>query len=189
MAVTRPIGTWTYEDLFALPDDGKRYEIIMGELFELPSPGLAHATVIANLISMLIPLVSKLGGLWRTGPLGVFFSDADPVLPDIIVLLPEGKARPTDRGVAGPPDLVVEVLTPSNRVHDLLRKRALYGLAGVREYWIVSPEARTLEILILDRDALQTVATASGADYVSSPLFGTKFWLSEVFAGLDKLEA
>src|SRR5436190_4966910 len=55
MAITKPAGTWTYDDLLALPDDGKRYEIIMGELFELPSPGFAHATVIANLITMLIP--------------------------------------------------------------------------------------------------------------------------------------
>ena len=49
MAVTKPAGTWTYDDLFSLPDDGKRYEIIEGELYEMPAPSLDHAVTIANL--------------------------------------------------------------------------------------------------------------------------------------------
>ncbi len=64
----------------------------MGELLRDAFPGLAHATVIANLITMLIPLNSRLGGLWRTGPVDVFFPDANPVQPDIIVLLPGGSS-------------------------------------------------------------------------------------------------
>ena len=132
MAITKPAGTWTYEDLFSLPDDGRRYEIIEGELYEMPAPSWAHASVIANLISALVPLVVMHGGRWRTAPLDVFFQGADPVQPDIIVLLPESQAHPTERGVEGPPDLLVEVLSPSNRGHDLLTKRALYARAGVR---------------------------------------------------------
>jgi Uma2 family endonuclease len=187
MALTKPAGTWTYEDLFALPSDGKRYEIIAGELFELPTPDMAHATAISNLIEILIPPVTRLGGLWRTGPLGVFFPDADPVQPDIIVLLPGGDAYPIERGVSGPPDLVVEVLTHTNRVHDLLRKRALYGQAGVREYWIVDPEARTLTLLTLDRDALHLAVMATGEDLPVSPLLGElPFAVSDVFAGIDQ---
>jgi Uma2 family endonuclease len=187
MALTKPVGTWTYDDLFALPDDGKRYEIIAGELFDLPSPDLAHATAISNLIGILIPPVTRLGGLWRTGPLGVCFPDADPVLPDIIVLLPGGRAHPIERGVLGPPDLIIEVLSPSTRNHDLLTKRALYGQAGVREYWIVDPEARTLTMLTLDRDALHLAVTASGSELAVSPLLGAlPFAVSDIFAGIDQ---
>jgi Uma2 family endonuclease len=187
MAITtKAPGTWTYEDLFSLPDDGRRYEIIAGELSEMPSPSWAHATVIANLIAMLIPIVTKLGGRWRTAPLDVFFPGADPVQPDIVVLLPRWQGTLARRGIEGSPDLLIEVLSPSNRVHDLLTKRALYGLGGVREYWLVDPEARTVEVAVLDRDALHTAQTASGEDVVVSPLLGgAPFPLTAIFAGVD----
>ncbi len=186
MALTKPAGTWTYDDLLALPDDGKRYEIIEGELYEMPAPSWAHATVIANLITMLVPLVATLGGRWRTAPIDVVFPGADPVQPDIVVLLPGGKAHPTQRGVEGAPDLLIEVLSPSNRTHDLLTKRALYGRAGVREYWLVDPEARTIEILSLDRDSLHLVSSVSGADTPVSPLFGSlPSTVDDLFAGID----
>lgn len=175
MALTKldkPAGTWTYDDLFALPDDGKRYEIIEGELFEMPAPGSEHAFTITALVVTLHAVVTKLGGRVATAPLDVFFTGADPVQPDIVVVLPDGPARVVPRGVEGPPALLIEVLSPSNRDHDMLTKRALYGLAGVQEYWIVDPEARTLEILTLDRDALHTVMVASGSDIVVSPLLG-----------------
>lgn len=170
--VDKPAGTWTYEDLFDLPDDGTRYEIIEGELYEMPAPNLAHALAIANLISMLIPLVARLGGQWLTAPLDVFFQGANPVQPDIVVVLPGRSARFVKRGVEGPPDLLIEVLSPSNRVHDILTKRALYARGGVREYWIVDPDARTIEILTLDHDVLHQGTVSSGSDTPISSLFG-----------------
>ena len=182
----RPAGTWTYNDLFSLPEDGRRFEIIEGELYEMPSPSWAHSTVIANLISMLIPIATMLGGLWRTAPLDVFFQGADPVQPDIVVLLPDSRAHPIEPGVDGPPDLVVEVLSPSNRGHDLLTKRALYARAGVREYWLVDPGARRIEILTLDRDAFHLAVAASGDETPVSPLFGAlPLTAADLFAGID----
>src|SRR4051794_26882199 len=147
MAVTKPVGTWVYEDLFSLPDDGRRYEIIEGELYEMPSPNWDHATTIMNLITVLLPVVTAIGGLLRTAPVDVFFAGADPVQPDILILLPRWQGQLQLRGPQGSPDLVIEVLSPSNRNHDVLTKRALYGRAGVREYWIVNPANRTVELL------------------------------------------
>ena len=93
------------------------------------------------------------------------------------------------RGIEGPPDLLVEVLSPSNRGDDLLKKRALYARAGVREYWIVDPTNRTVEILTLDRDAFHTVQMAAGENAVISPLLGEMtFPLAAVFARLDEIE-
>ena len=186
MANTKPAGTWTYDDLLLLPDDGKRYEIIEGELYEMPSRTLAHATVISNLIALLISIVTNLGGRWFTAPLDVFFPGADPVQPDILVMLPNWQGALRQRGPQGAPDLAIEVLSPSNRGHDLLTKRALYGRGGVREYWIVDPVARTVEVLTLDRDALHTAQTAAGDDVVVSPLLdGAAFPLTSVFADLE----
>jgi Uma2 family endonuclease len=189
MAITKPAGSWTYEDLFSLPDDGRRYEIIEGELCEMPSPMSAHGVTIRNLMFLLGPVIEVLRGWLLTAPLDVFFPGADPVQPDIVVLLPDSNASLVVRGVDGPPDLLVEVLSPSNRGRDLLTKRALYARAGVREYWIVDPTSRTIEVLALDRDAFHTAQLASGEDTVLSPLLGgMAFSLPAVFARLDEIE-
>ncbi len=163
MALTKLAGTWSYADLAALPEDGTRYEIIDGELYEMPAPTWAHSQVIAGLISVLLPVLDRLGGRWATAPLEVFFAGADPVQPDLVVLLPGSRARPVRRGVAGPPDLLIEVLSPSNRAHDQVRKRALYARAGVREYWIIDPDAATIEIIGADGETVQRVTAVADA--------------------------
>ena len=189
MAITKPAGSWIYEDLFSLPDDGRRYEIIEGELCEMPSPISAHGVTIRNLMFLLGPVIEMLRGWLLTAPLDVFFPGADPVQPDIVVLLPDSNASLVVRGIEGPPDLLVEVLSPSNRGRDLLTKRALYARAGVREYWIVDPMSRTIEVLTLDRDAFHTAQVAAGQDTVVSPLLGgMAFPLATVFARLDEIE-
>ncbi len=130
MALTKPAGTWTYEDLFALPDDGRRYEIIEGDLYEMPAPSWDHAKTIINLIGLLLPIVETLGGELVTAPLDVFVPGGDPVQPDLLMILPDGAAEIAKHGIEGPPDLVREVLSPSNRVHDRLTKRSLYARWG-----------------------------------------------------------
>lgn len=188
MALRKPPGAWTYEDLFFLPAD-KRYEIIEGELYEMPPPSWNHAVTIMALLHLLDPLLQALGGELATAPVGVFFVGADPVQPDIIGLLPRSPAAPARRGVEGPPDLVVEVLSPSNRAHDRLTKRALYAQAGVREYWLVDPNRRTVEVLSLDRDALHLAQLAAGDEIVVSPLLeGATFPLAAIFARVRAFE-
>jgi Uma2 family endonuclease len=187
-AQIKPPGAWTYEDLFSLPDDGKRYEIIEGELYEMPSPTSLHAKVVMNLLAILMPIAARLRAELFTASLDVFVPGGTPVIPDILLILPDGPARVIRRGVEGPPDLVVEVLSPSNRGHDLLTKRALYGRAGVREYWLVDPDAGTFELLTLDGDVLRGSQSASGDDTVVSPLLdGAEIPLASVFAGLESI--
>jgi Uma2 family endonuclease len=96
MALARPRpepGFWTYEDLLALPDDGRRYEIIEGVLYEMPGPNARHAIALANLIELLIPIVRALGGRWLTAPLDLFVPGGDPIQPDLLVILPGGAGR------------------------------------------------------------------------------------------------
>lgn len=183
-AVGKAPATWTYDDLFSIPEDGKRYEIIEGVLHQLPSGSWDHATVVMNLIEFLLPVIDGMDGKLLTAPLDVFVPGGDPVIPDILALLPGSRAVPRMRGIEGPPDLVIEVVSPSNRVHDILTKNALYGRAGVREYWIVDPETRSVEILRLDRDALHTTQTATGSGTVTSPLLGAALALDAIFANV-----
>ncbi len=190
MAITKPAaGQWQYEDLFSLPEDGKRYEIIEGDLYEMPAPSWDHQVIIVNLLLLLAPVIQSLGGRILIAPLDVFFEGANPVQPDILAILPGWQGALPQRGPQGAPDLLIEVLSPSNRGHDLLTKRALYARAGVREYWIVDPARQTVDILTLDRDALHSVQTASGADAAISPLLeGIAFPVTAIFAGVSENE-
>ena len=183
MAVTTPAGNWTYEDLLDLPDDGRRYEIVDGELHESSRPDLEHATAVMNLILLLLPAMRSLGARMFAAPVDVFFPGANPVEPDLIVLLPDRLALRSKRGVEGPPSLVVEVLSPSNPEWDRITKRALYARGGVPEYWLVSPEAATVEVLVLDGGIYRTHVRAGRDEVVTSPLLpGLSFPASAVFA-------
>jgi Uma2 family endonuclease len=104
------------------------------------------------------------------------------------VLLSGWQGQVQQRGPQGAPDLLIEVLSPSNRGHDLVTKRALYSRAGVREYWIVDPVSQTVELLTLDRDSSPMRQIASGGNQVSSPLLGTSFPVSAIFAGVGETE-
>jgi len=186
MAVTfprKPPGTWRYEDLFDLPDDGRRWEIIDGELYELPSPNLDHGNAVTNLIALFLPIVAALRGRIFTAPLDVFFLGANPVQPDILIVLPQRGQVLAKRGVEGPPDLVVEVVGPSNRGHDLIRKRALYARGGIPEYWLVDPEAATIDVLALAGGEYRRHVLAAGDDPVTSLVLpGLAFPAASVFA-------
>lgn len=168
MVVTKRAGEWTYEDLFDLPDDGKHYEIIDGELYEMPPPNADHVRVIMNLIRLLLPVADRLGWELRTAPQGLFLPDADPVEPDLILLTAEQRHLVSRRGVEGPPALVIEVLSPGNRPHDLVTKRALYARGGVPEYWPVDPAAATIEVLALEGGDYRTHLLARGDEMVTS---------------------
>jgi Uma2 family endonuclease len=183
MATTSYAKTWTYEDLLTLPDDGKRYEIIDGELFEMPAPTFEHSTAVMNLIALFLPVVTSLGGLIRTAPLDVFMQGADPMQPDIVILLPDRLHLIRSCGIEGPPNLVVEVLSPSNPEHDRIRKRLLYARGGVDEYWLASPEAAIIEVWVREGNSFRLFVRAGGEEPVRSKIFGDlSFPASVVFA-------
>ena len=182
MAATTTAKTWRYEDLFDLPDDGKRYEIIDGELYEMPAPGLDHAIVLMNIITRLLPVAASIGARLLTAPVDVFFGGANPVQPDILVLLPDRFRLMSKRGIEGAPDLLIQVLSPSNPEHDRVRKRTLYARGGVREYWLVTPEAATIEALVLDGEVYRTHVRAATDEPVSSTVLpGLSFPASDGF--------
>ena len=169
MAIEQPKRAWSYDDLFDLPEDGRRYEIIAGVLYEMPAPNRAHARLIMNLILYVFgPVIDGIGAHIYTAPVDVFMADADPVQPDLLLLLSDQLDLESKRGIEGAPALVVEVLSPGNPEHDRITKRALYARGGVREYWLVSPEAGIVEILVLDGDRYRTHARIGGDESLTS---------------------
>ncbi len=146
-----PQGRWTYEDYKRLPDDGWRYEVIEGELLMSPAPSTNHQDISANLEFAMMNFVreKKLGKILHA-PTDVRLGElASPVQPDILFIRQERLNIIKKDWVEGAPDLIVEILSPSNWIDDRRTKYRVYAQAGVREYWIVDPDKRQIELFAL----------------------------------------
>ena len=156
----------TYDDLLALPDDGLRHELIDGEHYMTPSPGSAHQVIVGNLHLLIAAFVrDRRLGVIMLAPFDIVFSPHDVVEPDLIYFLADRfKEIVGERNAQGPPDLAIEVLSPSTRRRDEIVKRRLYERTGVREYWIVDPELETIKVYRLDGGKYQKGAELSLED-------------------------
>lgn len=143
---------WTYDDLVALgdPAHGERYEILDGELVVSPAPSLWHQEVLKRLfLRFHEELEAKRLARVYFAPLDVILSPTRVVEPDLLVVRAERQHILANRGVTAAPDLVVEIVSPSNSQYDRVRKRRFYAGNAIREYWLVDPEDRTIEVLAL----------------------------------------
>jgi len=147
-------GHWTYEDYLRLPDDGRRYEVLRGVLYVSPSPKYDHQYAISQLFRTLGQFVFDHElGIVLTAPFDVLMGEiATPVQPDLIFLRTGREPHAGDSNFQGAPDLVVEILSPSNRRYERKIKLNAYEDAGVEEYWLVDPMARTVVIYALGRN-------------------------------------
>ena len=135
--------TWDYSDYARLPDDGLHYEGLDGEVLVAPSPSPDHQYVMGRLHLLLAPYLER-------RRLGVVILDVDLLFqtgqflrPDLLVVPESSRARITRRGIETVPSLVVEVLSPTSRGIDLMKKPARYGDFGIPEYWVLDPEDRS----------------------------------------------
>lgn len=137
---------WTVDDLHELPEDGRRHEIVDGELFMTPSPAWSHQSVLGA-------LYVRFARFFATQPIGhvlmapadVVFGPGTSVQPDLFIVPLIGGRKPASFAEAGRLLLAVEVLSPGSARLDRIVKRELYLRAGVPEYWIVDPDARVVE--------------------------------------------
>ena len=165
-------GEWTYEDCQRLSTDGWQYEIIHGRLIIVPAPRPIHQLIIGELLTALTLFL-------RQHPLGKIFSapidalvpdKAEPVQPDLVFVAAERMDIVTQRAIEGTPDLTIEVLSLSNWLDDRRTKFALYAEMGVREYWIVDPEAETVEVYRWQEGAFALHGRFVPGDVASSAL-------------------
>ncbi len=162
----------TYEDYRALPDDGRRYEILDGELYMTPSPSRAHQEFAANLLVTLKPFVAArhLGEVF-IAPFDVILAKSTVVVPDLVFVSWGRLDIVTNRGVEGSPDLVVEILSPDSARRDRVEKGQLYARYGVRHFWVADPEARTLEVFELGDEGYRRTAQLTGSADFAPALF------------------
>jgi len=146
---TEPLVRW--EEFIRLDDDDRR-ELVDGRLVEIEVPGFRHERIVAQLIRHLGNWVAERAPGHVVLPSGykIRITDLRGAMPDVQVLEPETVERAEELGMAdGRPDLAVEVVSKSSRRYDRVTKLQWYASIGVPEYWIVDPEARTLERLVL----------------------------------------
>jgi Uma2 family endonuclease len=182
MVSPRPKIKLTYEDYAKTPDD-ERYELIDGELLMVPSPNRPHQWTVIHLGTRLIAFVEEndLGEVYFA-PFDVVLSDTNVVQPDVIFVSRERLGIITHANIQGAPDLVVEVRSPSTAYRDLTIKRRLYAEHGVKEYWMVDPEARTVTVLLLRDGVFEEVGIYRKGQVLSSTtLSGFTLNLDEIF--------
>ncbi|MHC4921450.1 MAG: Uma2 family endonuclease [Planctomycetota bacterium] len=134
----------TYEDYAKIPADGRRHEIIDGRHVVNPAPRPRHQVILGNLFLALQELKSSGRAELLMSPIDLHLTEIDVVQPDLIAIARKSAKLIGELKIEGPPELVVEILSPSTRRLDRGAKRALYESAGVAEYWTVDPEEKTL---------------------------------------------
>lgn len=178
---------FTYDDYKSLPEsECRRYELLDGDLVRLPSPSVAHQRVSGNLSVLLWRFVRQAGLGWiYHAPLDVVLGegrDREVVQPDILFISRERSEIITHEEIQGAPDLVIEILSPATEDWDRGYKKTLYARHGVREYWIVDPEAQTIEVHTPGEEGFALSAAYQASESARSPILpGLEIGLEEVF--------
>lgn len=139
-----------------------------------PAPTSWHQRAIGYFHYYLLTYVKFTGvGEVFISPLDVELAPNNVVQPDVLVILQEHLDRVTDSRIIGSPDLVVEVASPSTAIYDRREKCDMYARAGVPEYWIADPVARTVEMLVLDDGTYFSLGYYEGSETLPSIIVPT----------------
>ena len=176
----------TYDDFLLFPDDGKRHELIDGEHYVTPSPNTKHQVVSSNLYFLIrVWLEQHPVGRVFYAPFDVVFTQFDVVEPDLLYMSHERAAAVlTDKHVTGPPEIIIEIGSPSTRKRDETIKRRLYERQGVSEYWVVDPELDVIRVYQREGDTFSRPLELSreSGDVLGTPLLpGLEMSLEKVF--------
>ena len=162
----------TYEDYAALPNDGKRYEILEGELSTTLVPSTRHQMVSGNLLVCLTEHIQEhdLGRIF-IAPLAVILESTSVVEPDLLFVSKARQKIITDRAVEGSPDLIIEIVSPATARNDRVTKAQIYARHKVPAYWIVDPEQGAVEVYLLNVDSYRLAVTLQGETPLPVPPF------------------
>ncbi len=150
-------------------DESERCELINGKVYMMATPLRIHQDISGELFGQIRDFLKGKSCKVYHAPFGVRLfekdddtsDDVDTVLvPDISVICDESKLD--DYGCKGAPDFIIEILSPSNERHDRFVKYNLYMRAKVREYWIVDPQEKAVQVFLLDEDGKYKLAEMYG---------------------------
>jgi len=173
---------YTYEDYCRLPE-GAPYELIGGKLVMTPSPGKKHQIILKRLLKLLDNYVEdKDAGEVLCAPRDVCLAPTEVYQPDILFVAKDRLEISAEDKVNGAPDMIAEILSPSNAYYDLRKKFKAYEKYGVREYWIVDPEEASIEVYELADGKFRLAAQKEKTGAVSSVVLpGFTIKLEDIF--------
>lgn len=162
---------FTVEDYKAMPPGPPYYQLIEGELVMAPSPNSFHQDIAGNVYYLLRQHVARhrLGKVC-IAPLDVYLSEANVFQPDVLFLANPVDPRFQRDGVHGAPDLVVEIVSPSNGLLETKRKRPLYAQHGVREEWLIEPTLEQIHRYDFTSDTAKPVRVIDNDESFETPL-------------------
>ena len=162
---------FTAADYRAMPEDGKRYQLVGGELIVAPAPNTFHQIVQGNLHYLLKAYLLKHPlGTVLCAPCDVYLDDLNVYQPDILFVAREHADRIHDDGIYGAPDLVVEILSPSTAGLDR-RKRSHFAAGGTVEFWQIDPALRQIQRFVFAENTAKPIALIDEPETFASPLF------------------
>jgi Uma2 family endonuclease len=173
---------YTVTDLASMPEDGKRRELLNGELVILDSSSPDHQTIIGNVLITVEAFLRqhRLGRVFLA-PVDVVLEIDEVLVPDLVFVSTE-RLGIVKKRIEGAPDWVVEVLSESTRRRDLHQKRDLYSRHGVRTYWVIDPEGEEVRVwengdgpTIFERGATLSVSSLPGFELSIEEVFNLEY--------------
>jgi Uma2 family endonuclease len=171
---------WTVEDFLLLGEIKTPCQLINGELIMSPAPSPLHQRVLRKLFKIFDK--ANLPGETFFAPIDLYISKKNVFQPDLVYLSDKNKEYLTTKGIEGPADLIVEIISPSNSYTDRNQKKNTYLAFGIREYWIVDPANETLEVYTPESGGDVPIVYLVGSGIVKSITLETLvFDLKEIF--------
>lgn len=160
--------------------DERRFELIDGEIIEMPPPKIVHQRLVGRLYRLIDDL--KPNGEVFISPVEVYLDEYNIPQPDVAWVAADSVCQVTEMRLIGAPDLVIEILSPSTAKRDRTAKFSLYERHGSREYWIVDPEYSQIEVWKRGTDGFERQGVYSAGDIFECAALGKSVDVSAVFA-------
>jgi len=181
---------YTYDEYAELEDDGNRYELVDGRLELMTSPLTEHQLISAELQRALYDTCGDQYVILNA-PIDLILSEYEVRQPDLILIRRERFHEVVGRrGIAGIPDVVAEILSPSMRKRDKRDKLIKYARYGIPEYWVIDPDSKSLEQYVLAGDRYDIVDVCEGEERIVSPNAScANFAIGELMARIPEIPA
>lgn len=159
------------KDYYALPEYAteQQIQLIDGQVLLSMPPIPRHLAVVGEVLFLLMTTAKAQAGRAFTAPIEVFLDEHHIFQPDVLYLLPDTACVVEEKRLVGPPDLVVEVLSPSTAKFDRHEKFLVYETHAVREYWIVDPVHEVMEVFIAGKGGYVRLGAFGATDRFESP--------------------
>lgn len=182
MLITEEKKKYTVAD-YDLLEEGAPFQLINHDLVMSPSPLAVHQQILFDLSEIIVLYnITTRKGQWMYAPMDVKLDDGNVLQPDILFISEERKAELIKDRVEGAPDLIVEILSPSNAYYDLRQKKELYEKHGVKEYIIIDPIAQNADLYVLNAGVYQLHQKAQKTEALNSVLLaGLSIDLQKLF--------